>query len=166
MTDKIVVADPCYTEKNFRALLGVLFRARNDCEDNYEYGLLTRIIFDVLIDMGPFEQLYNEICGKFESGLVEFASSEADLNKLSLYQTTPHRALDILDNKRGYILDSKTFPKEYKLSWKEVKNVLFLDPPDELVDSFSVPGVRWIARWRLGCYEEFLRRENENGQDG
>ena len=167
MTEKIVVADPCYSEENFRKLLEELFGARNQCQDDSrEWEIMTRIMFDILIDMSPMERLHIEICGTFSSGLVENTSTKEDFNKLRLYQRTPWSALDVLDGKRGYILDSKSTPIQYKLSWKEVKNVLFLDPPDELVDHYSTPGLRWIARWRLKCYEEFIDRENREVREG
>lgn len=156
--NKITVADPCYEEANFRSLLEMVFLARKSC-GGYELSLLNRILFEGLLEMTAFERLYLELSGNFSDPFIEDSCDPKDFQKIRCYQRTPKRTWDMLDAKRGYILDSKGIPPEFKVSWKEVKNILFLDPPEELVDNLSVPALRFLARWRIDCYDRFLREK-------
>lgn len=156
MDRKKIITDPCYEEQNFRKLLEVVFLSRKNCE-KLEKELLNRILFDGLLEMNSLERLQLEISGDRSNTFLEDSLSHKDLDRIRGYQRTPKHTWDILNGKRGYILDSKNVDPKFKISWKEVKKILFLDPPDELSDGLSIPGIRFLAQWRINCYEMYLK---------
>jgi len=153
---KLVVTDPCLEDDNYQLLLRTLWERYGATVHgpDYEHEAIRSVMTKLFLVITPETEL---LLGLKQGFRQDIFLDLADWDVLNKCRRPPWEVIDLLKRKRGYIIDDK----KYLVRWEGMHAAFFLDPPEELYEHFRTPLLSIIAKWRLQCYEDFIRRYNE-----